>query len=106
MAERVDAERGRRIERLMDLQGWKPTPLARVMRVDRTQVYNWKAGRAISSDSLERLAVALETTRLYIETGEGEPHYPRGAPPELLLRQLAAAADEFRGAGEPDPEGD
>jgi hypothetical protein len=93
MAERgaVDTARGERIERLMTRQGWQTNSLARVMRVHRNRISDWKAGRPISSDALERLAVALETTRFYIETGQGDAHYPRGLPPALLLKQLADA---------------
>jgi len=91
MAERsgVNPARGERIEALMTRQGWQPTALARVLRCDRNLIPGWKAGRPISSDLLERLAVALETTRLYIETGEGDAHYPRTDPPALILKQLA-----------------
>lgn len=90
MAEdRTNPERGRRIEELMDRSGWTPAPLGRAMRVDRGLIYGWKAGKPISSDHLERLAVALETTRHYIQTGEGDAHYPRGLPPLLYLKQLA-----------------
>lgn len=75
----------------MTRQGWQPSSLARVLRCHRNLITGWKAGRPISSDLLERLAVALETTRTYIETGEGEPHYPRTDPPALILKQLADA---------------
>jgi transcriptional regulator with XRE-family HTH domain len=93
MAERsgVNPVRGERIEALMARQGWQPTALARVMRCDRNLITGWKAGRPISSDLLERLAVALETTRTYIETGEGDAHYPRTDPPALILKELADA---------------
>ena len=40
---------------------------------------------------VERLAVALETTKSYIMTGEGPEHYPGEVPPALLLKQLADA---------------
>jgi len=93
MAEtRVDKERGERIERLMERQGWKIAPLARAIGIDRKRIYEWRSGEPIGSDSLERLAVALETDRLYIETGEGEPHRPREEPPALLLKRLLDAA--------------
>jgi transcriptional regulator with XRE-family HTH domain len=85
----INEARGRRIEALMDNQGWGPSDLARVMRVARTLIYGWKAGKPISSEHLERLAVALETTRHYIQTGEGDAHYPRELPPLLYLKQLA-----------------
>jgi len=85
----IDPARGQRIEDLMTRQGWSPSHLGRVLRADRKLIYGWKAGRPISSDLLERLAVALETTRLYIETGEGDAHYPRSEPPALILKQLA-----------------
>jgi hypothetical protein len=96
--EKVDPVRGERIERLIDRQGWGPSHLARVMRCDRSLIYNWKAGKEISSDLLERLAVALETTRLYIETGEGDAQYHREEPPAVILKQLADAAEEERAA--------
>ena len=93
MAERggVDTARGERIEALMTRQGWQPSDLARAMRVHRNRIADWKAGRPISSPLLERLAVALESTRLYIETGEGEPYYHRETPPALILKELADA---------------
>lgn len=86
----------------MTTVGWKPKALARAMRVDRGRIYGWKAGEAISPDMLERLAVALETTRHYIETGKGDRHYPRGEPPLLLLKQLADALEEL---GPEEPQG-
>jgi len=91
MAERggVNGARGERIEALMVRQGWQVNALARAMGVHRNLISGWKAGKPISSDALERLTVALETTRLYIETGEGDAHYNRGVPPALLLKQLA-----------------
>lgn len=98
--ETVDLGRGRRVEELMTAVGWKPSALARALRVDRGRIYGWKSGQSISPDMLERLAVALETTRRYIETGEGEPHYPRGDPPALLLKQLADALAEPGDAGD------
>lgn len=93
MAERggVDTARGERIEALMARQGWQPSDLARAMRVHRNRIADWKAGRPISSPLLERLAVALESTRLYIETGEGDPVYHRETPPALILKELADA---------------
>jgi len=91
--ERTNAARGKRIEELMDRQGWSPSDLGRAMRVDRTLIYGWKSGRAVSSAHLERLAVALETTRHYIQTGEGDAHYPRELPPLLYLKQLAEERD-------------
>lgn len=92
--EKRDAKRGHRIERLMDRQGWNPSGLSRVMRVDRGRIYDWRSGEPISSDLMERLAVALETTRLYIQSGEGPDHFPRGEAPELLLRQLLDDPEE------------
>jgi transcriptional regulator with XRE-family HTH domain len=86
-----DQKRGERIEVLMTAQGWGPAALARAMRVDRKRIYGWKAGEAISSDMLERLAVALESTRRYIETGEGDPYYHRETPPALILKEIADA---------------
>jgi transcriptional regulator with XRE-family HTH domain len=85
-------QRGERIEQLMTGQGWRPAPLARALRVDRKRIYEWREGAGISSDMLERLAVALESTRAYIETGEGDPFFHREDPPLLLLTQLADAA--------------
>lgn len=92
----INEARGRRIEALMDNQGWGPSDLARVMRVARNLIYGWKAGKPVSSEHLERLAVALETTRHYIQTGEGAAHYPRELPPLLYLKQMAEkqAAEE------------
>jgi transcriptional regulator with XRE-family HTH domain len=101
MAEDRDPRRGERIETLMTAIGWTPAPLARALRVDRKRIYGWKAGESISPDMLERLAVALETTRHYIETGNGDHHYPRGEPPLLLLKQLADALEELGGGGDP-----
>lgn len=102
MAEKggVNPERGERIDALMTRQGWQPSHLARVIGVHRNRISDWRAGRPISSDAMERLAVALETTRLFIETGEGDAHYNRGVPPALLLKQLADAL------GEPEASGD
>ncbi len=93
MAAESDKERGRRIERLISEQGWDIAHLARLIRVDRKVIYGWRQGKGISSEALERLAVALETTRRFIETGEGPAHYPRGAAPAVLLKQLADALE-------------
>jgi len=90
----INEARGRRIEALMDEQGWGPSHLSEVTGAHRNLITGWKAGKPVSSDHMERLAVALETTRRYIETGEGDSHYPRGLPPLLLLRQMAEEAPE------------
>ena len=87
----ADEERGKRIEALMTRQGEDPSHLARIMRVDRKLIYNWKVGKPISGESLERLAVALETTKRYIMTGGGPDHYPGKEPPALILKELADA---------------
>ncbi len=100
--ERRDPRRGERIEELMTAVGWKPAALSRALQVDRARIYGWKSGDAISPDMLERLAVALETTRRYIETGEGDRHYPRGEPPLLLLKQLADALEELTAEDAPE----
>jgi transcriptional regulator with XRE-family HTH domain len=93
MAERggVNHARGERIEMLMTRQGWQTNSLARALRVHRNRISDWKAGKPPSSDALERLAIALETTRTYIETGEGKQHVPREMPPAVILMQLADA---------------
>jgi hypothetical protein len=88
--ERVNKARGERIERLMTRQNCGVSHLARLVDVDRKAVYGWKAGKPIDPAYFERLAVALETTQRYIETGDGDSHYPRGLPPLLLLKQMAA----------------
>lgn len=97
MAAGIDKERGKRVELLMSEQGWDVAHLARLIRVDRKAVYDWKNGKGIGSESLERLAVALETTRRFIETGEGAAHYPRSSAPAVLLKQLADALEEHAG---------
>lgn len=91
----ADKARGQRLEELIAKQGWQTSHLARVIGIDRKRLYGWKAGEPISSDALERLAVALETTRLFIESGEGPEHYPRGEAPTILLKQLADAVAEL-----------
>lgn len=94
VAEDLDKARGERIEDLMTAQGWNPTHLARVIRVDRSLIYDWKDGRRVSSEALERLVLALGTSRRYIETGEGEPFVPRDEAPAILIKQLADALAE------------
>lgn len=89
MAAEMDNERGERIALLISEQGWEISHLARLIRVDRKAIYDWLKGGGISSEALERLAVALETTRRFIQTGDGPAHHPRGAAPAVLLRQLA-----------------
>jgi Cro/C1-type HTH DNA-binding domain len=89
----TDQERGKRIEDLMARQGEDSSHLARIMRVDRSQIYNWKSGKPISGESLERLAAALETTKRFIMTGEGPDHHLGGGPPALVLKDLADALD-------------
>jgi transcriptional regulator with XRE-family HTH domain len=89
-----DKARGERIEQLMTAQGWTPAHLARVIRADRKAIYEWKDGKRVSSEALERLVLALGTSRRFIETGEGEMFVPREEAPAVLIRQLADALDE------------
>lgn len=88
-AANIDPARGQRIEDLMTRQGWSPSHLARTIGADRKLIYGWKQGRPVSSIHMEGLAIALETTRTYIESGEGEMHHPRADPPALILKQLS-----------------
>lgn len=88
MAEGVgrDEARGDRIRDLVQNGHWSATHLAREVGVDRTRIYDWMKGGAISSTNASELATALGTSRTYLLSGESPD--PLAAGGDAAVRQL------------------
>jgi hypothetical protein len=98
-----DPERASRLLALVEDQGWEKTHLARTIGADPSRVHGWLAGEPISSEHIEGLARALETTRLYIMSGDG-PKYRPTMVARLDPLDLARAAEHLETARQPPEE--